>query len=133
MFIAEKPASHGYDVEKGRRASITSFVMRGYSSQRNNQNEDISVDEYFSFSLLSFLISVSSFSSADSNALNTNRSLTQSKEDTSSDEKYSSMFLLSSDKLCRNKFTRFLSNLQRSVSSNISTLLSFSDSGSPQC
>jgi hypothetical protein len=55
---------------------------------------------------LSFLISVSSFSSAlfnftDSNAHYTDGALTHSKEDTLSDGKYFSVFLLISDKLCR--------------------------------
>jgi hypothetical protein len=60
-----------------------------YSCQRDYQNETASVGEHFS--LLLFLISVGSSSaevkSADSNALNTNASPTQSKEDTSTDGK----------------------------------------------
>jgi hypothetical protein len=108
MFMAEKTASHRYDVETGRSVSVAFFVMMGYSCRRDNQNEAISVDECFSFSRLSFLIFVSPSSSATvnsahSNALNTNGSLTQFKEDKSSDGKYTyiSLFLLSSDKLCR--------------------------------
>jgi hypothetical protein len=88
VFIAEKPVSHRYVVEKGRLASIAFFVMMGYSCRRDNQNEAIrvSVDECFIFSLPSCLMSVSSSSatvnSADSNTLDTNGPLTQSKEDT---------------------------------------------------
>jgi hypothetical protein len=86
VSVAEKPASHRYGIEKGRRASIAFFVMMGYFYRRDNQNETISVDECFSSIFVSFLISVGSsssatVSSADSNALNTNGSPTQSKED----------------------------------------------------
>jgi hypothetical protein len=57
-------------------------VMVGCSCWRDNQYEAVSVDECYSFSLLLFHISFSSSSSAtvnspDSNALNTNGSLTQ--------------------------------------------------------
>jgi hypothetical protein len=114
MFITQKPASHRYNVEKRMSGSIAHFMMMGYSCQRDDQNEAISVDECFSFSLLLFPIFVSSSSatinSADSNALLTNESLTQSKEDASSDRKYFSMFLLSSDKLYRIKSAKFLSS-----------------------
>jgi hypothetical protein len=113
----EASLTHTYDVEKGRRASVAFFVMMGYSSRRDNQNEAISVVECFGFSFLSILICVSSASyaavnSADSNALNTNGSLTRSKEDKSGDGKYISVFLLSSNKLYRIKSTRFLPGLQ---------------------
>jgi hypothetical protein len=89
MFIPEKPASYRYNAEKGRSASIAFFVIMGYSRRRDYPNEAISVDELFSFSLLSLLVSVSSSSSAtvnsdDSKALKTDGSLTQSKENTSS-------------------------------------------------
>jgi hypothetical protein len=128
MFIAEKPASHRYDVETGRSASVAFFVMMGYSCRRDNQNQAVSIDELFSFGLLSSLISVSSFSSAtfnsaDSNAFNTRGS--QSKEDALSHGKYVSMILLRSAKLCRSKSTKFLSSAQLFISSNISTLFSF--------
>jgi hypothetical protein len=96
VFIVEKPVSHRYNLEKGRSASITFFVMTGYYCQGENQHEAISVDEGFSFGLLSFLISVSSSStavnSADSNTFNINGSLTQSKEDIASDGKYLQCF-----------------------------------------
>jgi hypothetical protein len=89
VFIAEKPASRKYDAEKGGSASVTLFVMMGYSCWRDNKNEAISANECFSFNLLSCLISMSSSSatvnSADSNALNANGFLTQSKENTSRD------------------------------------------------
>jgi hypothetical protein len=70
VFIAEKPASHRHDLEKGSSASITYFVMMEHSCRTDNQNES------FSCSLLSCHISGSSSSSAapdyeDSNALNT--------------------------------------------------------------
>ena len=117
VVITEKPASQRYDVEKGRSASIALFVIMGYSSLRDNQNEVISVDKCFRFSPLSFLISVSSSSSetvnfADPQAFIVNGSLTQSKEDTSSDGKYFSTFLLSSDRVCRIKLTKSLPSLQ---------------------
>jgi hypothetical protein len=44
VFIAEKPASHKYYAEKGWSASIAIFVMMGYSCQRDNQYEAISVE-----------------------------------------------------------------------------------------
>jgi hypothetical protein len=87
VFITEKSASHRYDARKGRSALISFFVVMGYSCWKDIQKQAISVDERFSFSLLSFLISISSSSatvnSALSNVLNTNGSLTQSKKGTS--------------------------------------------------
>ncbi len=85
VLITKKPASQRYDVERGRSAPIASFVIMGYSSLRDNQNEVISVDKCFSFSPLSFLISVSSSSSetvnfADPQAFIVNGSLTQSRK-----------------------------------------------------
>jgi hypothetical protein len=82
IFIAEKPASHKYDVEKGTSVSIAFFVMMGYSHQRYNQNEAICFDERFSSNLLSYPISISSSSSATVNStdwytFNTDPSLTQ--------------------------------------------------------
>jgi hypothetical protein len=47
VFIAEKPAKHRDDVEKGKSALIAFFVMMGYSCRRDNQNEAISVEESF--------------------------------------------------------------------------------------
>jgi hypothetical protein len=87
MFIAEKSASHRYDVAKGQSASIAFFVILGTSCRRDIQNETISVDECFIFSPLSFLISFPTVNSSDSNELNIKGSLSQLKEDTSSDEK----------------------------------------------
>jgi hypothetical protein len=55
----------------------------------------------------------------------TNRSLTQSKEDMSSDGKYVSVFLLDSGRIRRIKSSRFLSSVKLFVSSNISSLFSF--------
>jgi hypothetical protein len=117
VLTAEKPASHRYDVENGWSASVAIFVTMGHSRRRNNQKEAISVEQFFSFSLLSCFISVSSsfsaaVNSADSNAINTTEYLTQSKEDASGDGKYFSMFLR---KLYRIK-SRFLSSLQLFVS-----------------
>jgi hypothetical protein len=75
-FIAEKSAWHRYNAEKGSSASVAFFVMMGYSCRRDNQNETISVDEWFSFSLPPFLISISlssaTVNTAESNSLNTN-------------------------------------------------------------
>jgi hypothetical protein len=101
LFIAEQPASHRYDVEKG----IAFFV----SCRRDNQNEAISVDECFSFGLLSSLISVSSSSSAtvnsaDSNALHTNGSLSPSPRkiyQMTGNTFQCFFFLLCCDRLCR--------------------------------
>jgi hypothetical protein len=130
VFTAEKPASHKYDVEKGIRAAIASFVMMGYSCRVDNQNEAVCIDECYSFSLLSFLISVSSsysatVSSADSDALNTIISLIKSEEDTSSDAKHFSVFLLSNDKRWRIKCTQAFVQSTTFVSSNISILSSY--------
>jgi hypothetical protein len=124
---------------EGRSVSIPLFVMMGYSCRQDNQNEAISVDECFSFSLLSPLISVSSSSatvnSADSNALNTNGSLTQSKEDISSDGKYLSMFVF----FFYSEVTNFVELIRQDfcpvckvLSSRTFQLCSLFDSGSPQ-
>lgn len=85
--------------------------MREYSSRRDNQNETISVEEWFSFNHLMFLISVSLSYYATvnypvSNILNTNWSLALFMELTSCDRKCFSIFLLSSNKLCRIKSKR---------------------------
>ena len=106
VFLAEKPPSHRYNVGKEISASIALFVMMQYSFRMDNQNPILFVDWCFSFSPLSFLISVSWSSTAiiistDSHTLVTNGFLIQSKDDASSDRKYFSMFLLSSDKLCK--------------------------------
>lgn len=102
------------------------FMMMEHSSRRDNKNEVISVDSCFSFSPLSFLICISSSSlvtgnTADSNTLNASGSLPQYREETSSVRKYFSVFLLSSDKLCKIQRTKFLSSLQFIVISIIST------------
>jgi hypothetical protein len=65
--------------------SIPSSPPSVFEAATYNQNEAISVNECFSFSRLSLFIFINTYSSAivnyvDSNALNTNRSLTQSKE-----------------------------------------------------
>jgi hypothetical protein len=83
VIVVEKPASRRYDLEEVSNASITYFVMMEHSCRTDNQHEAIGVyvDERFNFSLLSFLISISSSSSVtadyeDSDTLNTYGSLT---------------------------------------------------------
>lgn len=129
MFIGEKPAPHRYDIEKGKSASIAFFLMMGHSCLRDNKNESISADECLSFSLPLFLFfcnlsSSATANSADLKPINTNGSLTQSKENIPSDGKYFLVFFFSSDKICRIKLARFLSSLLIFVRSNTSTLTS---------
>jgi hypothetical protein len=85
-----------YDIEKRRSASVAFFVVMGYSCRIDNQTEAVSVDECFSSCLLSFLISTgvssATVNSAESNALNINRSVNQSMVYTSNDWKYFSIF-----------------------------------------
>jgi hypothetical protein len=137
VFIAEKTASHRHDVETGRSTSTAFFVMTGYSCRRDNHNEAIrvSVGECFkfSFSLLSFRMSVSPSSSAGSNALDTNGSHTQSKEDTHQVTGSSFQCFYSAVTNFVELNRQYFCAVCNSVNSNISNLLFFFYSGFPRC
>jgi hypothetical protein len=99
-----------------QRVSFAYFVTMGYSCWEDNQIEAMPVDKCFSFGLLlvRFFFLVISYSSAtvnssESNALRTDGSLTQFKEDTASDGRYI-LFIFRSYKLCKiTSISKFLS------------------------